>query len=244
MRHGLPIFAASLIALTGSMGCDQPQPRDPARSTRTWMLEAGGAALYDLKSGRRLLGVSLPDWHWAGEPYSCGPALAAGLGGEVVITSDVMPTLWRIDPVTSAVTVHEPILDADADKGIGLVGLVYSRPLSAYFGVTHHGSLWRIDPLLRRAQKVSLNAPLREACGIGLRRETGRLPAFCVLTADGTALVELSPDQRSAFVRLMQTCVLPTAASVGRRRRVDQRLTLPGDGPGIRDASVFARMQR
>ena len=198
MRYGL-----TLVAVVAALaGCGEEQSHKTVRTERAWLLERSGATLYDLKGAKPLIHVALPGWHWAGEPFSCGPAIAEGPGGEAVVTSDVATTLWRIDPAGFAVTVHEPVLDADGDKDAGFVGLVYSRPLSAYFAVTGHGGLWRIDPRLRRAQKIGLNVPLRGVCGIRLQDGARRLAGFAVSTADGPAMVELAPDQRSAFVRL------------------------------------------
>ena len=54
---------------------------------------------------------------------------------------------------------------------------------------------------MSRAQKIALNAPLHGACGIRLQDGERRLGAFVVSTTDGPAMVQLAPDQRSAFVR-------------------------------------------
>ena len=43
------------------------------------------------------------------------------------------------------------IVDADTDKDVGFSGLTYSERNGAYFAVSGlHGTLWRIDPLLRQ----------------------------------------------------------------------------------------------
>ena len=98
---------------------------DPARN-RVWSLSRDGVFLHDRATPEKIVAVRLPGWHWAGAPYSCLPDLALGPKGEAVITSDVVPTLWRIDPETLAVSVHRLALDADTDKDVGFTGLVYA----------------------------------------------------------------------------------------------------------------------
>ena len=98
-------------------------------------------------------------------PYGCPPDLALGPKGEAVVTSNIVPILWRIDPDTLAVSVHELVLDADNDKDVGFSGLRYSTEHGVFFAASDvHGSLWRIDPLLRKGQKVPFLAPIREGC--------------------------------------------------------------------------------
>lgn len=221
MSYGIARLAASLGFIAALSGCNEPVARiDPP--ARTWHLSPTGVSVRDGRAGKLLAEVALPDWQWAGEPYSCDPAIAVGPGGEVLVTSDVAPTLWRIDPVSLAVTKHQPVIDADSDRDVGFTGLVYSRVHAAYFGVTYYGSLWRIDPLLRRAQKIALDAPVAGACHITLRNPEGRRPSgLCILGSEGMATVELAPDQRSGYVRLRLPCVPPAgeAASGSDRSR-------------------------
>ena len=59
------------------------------------------------------------------------------------------------------------------------------------------GSLWRIDPLLRRAQKIALSEPVRGACSVSMQQQP--LSRFTRLQVDGRS-VHLAPDQRFAYV--------------------------------------------
>jgi hypothetical protein len=168
-----------------------------AVAQRSWVIDDGELFLQEAGKPRRA--VTLPGWHWAGEPY-CAPAVATGPQGEVVVTSNVLPILWRIDPRTLAVSVYPLQLDADTDKDVGFSGLVYSQRNGAWFAVSEaHGTLWRIDPLLRRAQKVALSEPVRGSCAVSMQRQE-RVSRFSTLCVDGRS-VSLSPDQRSAFVQ-------------------------------------------
>jgi hypothetical protein len=137
---------------------------DEARG-RIWVLTPSGVVVFDLNAPRPLRRVPLPEWVWAGEPYGCLPDLALGPKGEAVISSDVLPTLWRVDPETLEVSEHALALDADTDKDIGFAKLEYSAEQNAYFGVSSfYGSVWRIDPQLGRAQKVAQASPPARVC--------------------------------------------------------------------------------
>jgi hypothetical protein len=177
---------------------------DPARH-RVWSLTEAGLAFRDVATAQSRV-VALPNWHWAHVEYGgCLPDVALGPQGEAVVTSNVTPTVWRVDPQTLQVTEHRLSLNADQDKEVGFTGLVYSAQHDAYFAVSGaHGSLWRIDALLRKAQKVALAEPLRGACALELRaeiRRTARIVRLCVRTAGEAWHVVVAPDQRSAYLR-------------------------------------------
>ena len=129
--------------------------------------------------------------------------VAAHAQGAVVVTSNVMPVLWRIEPAKAQVTKHELMLDADTDKDVGFTGLTYAPDQGVFFGVSAtYGSLWRIDPLLRRAQKIQSSAPLNDACGLSIERvKTRRIVVLCARGGPNAGRVHLAPDQRSAYVR-------------------------------------------
>jgi hypothetical protein len=172
---------------------------------RVWFLAREGVFVFDLSRPDRVA-VPLPDWIWAGEPYSCLPDLALGPNGEAVVTSDVLPTLWRIDPDTLAVSVHPLVLEPAEDKDVGFSGLVYSPKQRAYFATSYnHGSLWRIDARLERADRIRLSAPIPGPCGLAVpppRAEQSlyRLVDLCVRTLHGGWSVFSGSDWRSASV--------------------------------------------
>jgi len=204
MRNKVLRFSAAVLLLAaGSAAAD-----------RSRVIEAG--SLFLEESGKPRRAVELPGWHWAGEPYACPPAIAVGPRGQVVVTSNVLPVLWKIDPQTLAVSVHRLQFDADNDKDVGFSGLVYSERNGAYFAVSEsHGSLWRIDPLLRRAQKVGLSQPLRGACAVSVQRQQ-RPSVFSRLCVRGES-VSLAPDQRSAYVQAAG-CSRDAFALIGGKR--------------------------
>jgi len=196
-RKVLWLFTA--LSLVCGLALAEPlRYRAQPERARAWVLDAQGLFLEQAGKPRRP--VRLPDWTWAGEPYACAPDIAIGPRGEVVVTSNVVPVLWKIDPDTLAVSVHRLQVDTDADKDLGFSGITYSARDSAYFAVSElHGSLWRIDPMLRRAQKIALSEPARGACSLSMQREE-RPARFSRLCVQGKS-VNLAPDQRSAYVQ-------------------------------------------
>jgi hypothetical protein len=135
---------------------------DAARG-RVWSLSHEGVVVVE-RSKKTVL--ALPEWVWVHAPYGCPPVLTIGPKGEAVVTSNVLPTLWRIDPQTLAVSVHRLRLDADEDKDVGFSKIHYSREHGAFLAASRsHGSLWRIDPGLVTARKVVQSTPAPHACG-------------------------------------------------------------------------------
>jgi hypothetical protein len=144
--------------------------RDDARNN-LWVLQRDAVYLHDARTRALKQRFELPGWINAGDSYACPPDLVLDAQGAAVVSSNVVPVLWRVDPAKQVVTKHELVTDADADKDVGFTGLAYAADQDVFFaaGATF-GSLWRIDPLLRRAQKVELSAPLDRACTLGLGR--------------------------------------------------------------------------
>ena len=203
-NQALWFSAAVMLLLCGSAGADAFRYRAQPERARVWAINQDGLFLEELRKPRRA--ITLAGWHWANWPYACAPDIAIGPRGEAVVTSNVLAVLWKIDPDTLAVSVHRLELDADTDKDVGFSGLVYSERNGAYFAVDeHHGSLWRIDPLLRRAQKIATAEPVRGACTLSIQRQE-RPSRFSrlYLQGNGSWLVNLAPDQRSAYVRSAQ----------------------------------------
>jgi hypothetical protein len=178
---------------------------DPLRN-RMWILTPDGVFVYDVRTPKTIVEVALPSWQSVDDAYSCLPDLALGPRGEAVVTSNIVPTLWKIDPDSLAVSVHELALDADKDKDVGFSGLAYSVQHGAFFAVSGmHGSLWRIDPLLSKGQKISLPAPVREACAItmpprGAQYAGHRRTELCIHAEQGGWSINLKPDGLAAHV--------------------------------------------
>jgi hypothetical protein len=131
---------------------------------RSWSLGRDGVFAPD-QAGLRL--IVLPDWRWASERYTCPPALAVGPRGEALVTSNVLPTLWKVDASTLRVTAHPLELDTDHEKDVGFSTLRYlpGEDVWIAFSATQ-GSTWRIDAGLTRAQKLADDPAWRMKCAI------------------------------------------------------------------------------
>jgi len=177
-----------------------------AKRERVWWLNRDGAVVKDLRTMERTA-VPITDWTRVGEAWSCAPDLALGPGGEALVTSNILPVVWKIDPETMVVTEHPLALDADTDKDFGFTGLTYSPEHDAYFAVSgSHGTLWKIDAQLTRAEKVALSGPIHNACRVA---PSGRAPSqasgpavgLCVGGAQRNWTVDVALDDRTGYVR-------------------------------------------
>ena len=182
---------------------------------RVWWLTANGVFVNNARASEKTA-VALPGWTWAAAPWSCMPDLALGPRGEAVVTSNVVPVVWRIDPDTLAVSEHALALDADNDKDVGFSGLTYSPEHQAYFAVSGvHGTLWKIDPQLTRAEKIALSIPIHSACRVGMgsgaiSQVGGRTAVgLCVSGAERNWTVDLVLAHRSGYVRKTACTDLP-----------------------------------
>jgi hypothetical protein len=121
---------------------------------RIWTLTREGLSLRHIASAERRA-IALPGWVMAGPPFGAEPALAFGPGGDVLVTSDVLPTVWRVDPRTLAVSVHRPALDAHQDKDFGFTRIAYSARDGVFVAVSATPQArWRIDAALARAEEI------------------------------------------------------------------------------------------
>lgn len=152
---------AAILAAATLAGCESSGPNnssvlhyqvDAARQRSIW-LTRDGVQIYSAAS--RPVTVPLPDWLYAGAPH-CPPDLAVGPSGEIVVTSNVLQTLWRIDPETLAVSVYPLQLNVDMDKDVGFTAVVYSPERAAFIAYSgEHRSVWRIDPSLKAGERIA-----------------------------------------------------------------------------------------
>ena len=207
MRPGSVKFLATILLFTASAALAEPAltlrvAQDVSRN-QYWLLQRDGVYLYDATTQALKQRYQLPGWLYVRDQYACAPDLAVDARGAVVISSNIAPVLWRVDPAKGEVTTHELALDADNDKDVGFSGLVYAADQGALFAVSSvQGSLWRIDSLLRKAQKIPVSTSLKNTCALALdRTKTRRTLVLCARGGEGTRAVHLAPDQRSAYVR-------------------------------------------
>lgn len=164
---------AAILALIALAGCERDSNVQPSAAgtlgyrvdeerLRSVWLTRDGVQIHS--AAARPVAVDLPGWIYAGEPH-CPPGLAVGSKGEIVVTSNVIPTLWRIDPATLAVTIHPLTLDADLDKDVGFAAMVYVAEQRAFLAYSDgQRSVWKIDAALKSASRlaaVDLQRPVK-----------------------------------------------------------------------------------
>ena len=83
------------------------------------------------------------------------------------MTSNVLPTLWRVDALTLRVTAHPLELDTDQEKDVGFSTLRYLPGEDVWIAFSAaQGSTWRIDARLTRAHKLADDPAWRMKCAI------------------------------------------------------------------------------
>src|SRR6185369_6029607 len=128
----LSLLAASLVALTAcdgrvasdnspraSSAAGEPSIRSQvdAANGRIWWLTRQGVFVHDAKIPQKRL-VPIPGWVSVDVAYACPAALALGPNGEALVTSNILPTVWKID---RALTRAEKVaLSAPMTKACGL----------------------------------------------------------------------------------------------------------------------------
>jgi hypothetical protein len=209
----LGFFAAVLVS--GNVAADPLRYRAQPERARTWLIETDQLFLDEAGKPRRVMELS--GWQWAGPSHACPPDVAFGPRGEAIVTSNVLPVLWKIDPETLAVSVHRLQLSTDEGRDVGFSALVYSEREGAYFAVSEqHASLWRIDPLLLRAEKIAVSEKLRGGCVLSPqnRARLSRFGRLCVNGRSESRLINLAPDQRAAYVQ-PRACASEALALIG-----------------------------
>jgi hypothetical protein len=95
--------------------------------------------------------VILAGWVAAYAPHAAPPACVVEPRGTVLMSSNIVPDLWRIDPATGSVDRLPIRLIDHANRDIGFTDLemVNARGLRAKSAID--GSRWRIDLTTRTA---------------------------------------------------------------------------------------------
>lgn len=97
--------------------------------------------------------VPLAGWIEAVPPHATPPGCVVEARGTVLVSSNIVPELWRIDPATGAVErVSIRLLDQPArDIGFSELELADAGGLRAKSSID--GTRWRIDLKARTAKK-------------------------------------------------------------------------------------------
>src|SRR5258708_13824060 len=140
MRTGSVKPSATTLLPGASTGLAEPaltlrMAEDVSRN-QYWLLQRDGVYLYDATTQALKQRYQLPGWLYVRDQHACAPDLAVDARGAVVISSNIAPVLWRVDPAKGEVTTHELALDAHTDKDAAFSGLVYAADQGALFAVS------------------------------------------------------------------------------------------------------------
>jgi hypothetical protein len=173
-------IAATLAACDGSArreGVPQAKleiVRVDAQRNRLWVLDPEALTLYDNLNGRRLRRVALPELFLVGDDHACPPDIALDAAGAVLVSSNVLPVLWRVDPQRFEVTRIELAMDADTDKDFGFTGLSFAGDDVLIAAASTFASLWRIDIRTASATKIASYPASTRACDPAVLLQAGR----------------------------------------------------------------------
>jgi hypothetical protein len=162
MRFAVMVLSVCLLA-----GCDGSVRREgppevglevvrvDLAHNRRWVLREDALTVYDHMNGRRLRHIILPDWVLAGPKDGCAPDIVLDASGAALVSSNVLPVLWRIDPRRFQITRIALELETDTDKEVGFTGLSFSPDGQLLAAGATFPSLWRIDLGTGRASRTS-----------------------------------------------------------------------------------------
>jgi hypothetical protein len=132
---------------------------------RVWVAKQDAIYVYDTGKRSLVRRIGLSGWMFVAAPYNCGPDLALLPSGNVLVTSDILPIIWKIHPETFAVRRYELQLDADNGKDVGFSALAYRGEAQQLIGYSGQlGSFWQIDLRSLRAYKLHTSSPAYGAC--------------------------------------------------------------------------------
>jgi hypothetical protein len=161
-RFIIAALSLSLFACDGSVRREGPPPkpwlhvvRADAERNRLWVLEPEALSLHDNINGRRLRRVALPEPFFVEGHHALAPDIAWDASGTVYVSSNVLPVLWRVEPVSLVVKRIELDLGADGDKDVGFTDLRFAANGELTATGTTFPSQWRIELRSARASRIA-----------------------------------------------------------------------------------------
>jgi hypothetical protein len=136
--------------------------RTDAARNRVWVLDLNEVRVYDNVKKRTIRRLALPNWSVA--RYGCPPDLVLDATGSAIVSSNVVPKLWRIDGASFEVSELEIRLREREGWDTGFGALAFAAG-GALLGVTSSaGSVWRIDIGGRSARMIERETTHLDLC--------------------------------------------------------------------------------
>jgi hypothetical protein len=157
---GLTLASCAIYAQDAALRVRADTPRN-----LVWTLMRDAVQVHELSTQKLVRRIELPDWFYVGKPYGCPPDLIVSPSGAVVVASNVVQTIWHIDPHTFAPRRLELSLNADGDKDVGFTALDFAPDGTLVAASQSPRALWRIDVAAARGYKIH-SEPARNDCEI------------------------------------------------------------------------------
>ncbi|MGQ0523563.1 MAG: hypothetical protein ACT4P8_07890 [Betaproteobacteria bacterium] len=187
------------LALTAAAGCNEgvaqrvtPEARPPVKESapsleryrpdarnvlrsrtdtargRVWVLGLDGQVrVYDDRSKKPLRQIALPGWLVV--RTQCMPDLIFDRTGFVLVSSNVMPWIWRIDADTFEMKVHQIRMPGREGLDFGFSTLALGAKGNLYGLAPSAQSLWSVDLGNANARPVQSYDPPLEQCTLTTR---------------------------------------------------------------------------
>jgi hypothetical protein len=140
---------------------------DTARG-RVWVLGLDGQVrVYDDRSKKPLRQIALPDWLVV--RTQCMPDLIFDRAGFVLVSSNVMPWIWRINADTFELKVHPIRMPGREGLDFGFATLALGAKGNLYGLAPSAQSLWSVDLGNANARQVQSYDPPLEQCTLTTR---------------------------------------------------------------------------
>lgn len=152
MSNRSVLLATLFLSFTSAADPGDVRVRRDEPRARTWVLRAD--ALYLRETGARERRFVLPGWVYAAPPQASEPDLLVEPGGSVIVSSNVVPSLWRVDPQASRIEEMKLALDPATDRDVGFTALRAAEHGTITANATTDRSRWKIDLSSRRATKT------------------------------------------------------------------------------------------
>ena len=157
----------------GSRLAEEPRAlrvrKDAVRSWQ-WELTPEGVRIYDAATRQLVRAIELPGWSSA--RVGCNPDLVLDGRGRAIVSSNVEPKLWVIDPDSLAATVREIRLHEREQWDVGFGALAYAEDGTLLGSTYRGGTLWRVDVEKAAAHIVLVNAV--RTCDLSLESGHGK----------------------------------------------------------------------
>jgi hypothetical protein len=137
--------------------------RDALRD-RTWALRADALYLYESRTGTRARRFTLPGWIYVTPRFACEPDLLVEATGTVIVSSNIVPNLWRVDPDASTTVELQLVLEPEAGRDLGFTALRFATHGALHAGGSTDRSRWQIDLLNLKA--IRLESAVASAPGL------------------------------------------------------------------------------